>query len=140
MNPKGILIFIDDDHDEFVLFKRVFATFSDNEIKYAANGEAGLKLVHEHKDNIFMIISDINMPVLNGLELKRMIEGTPALKIKSIPFVYRTTHNNVVVIKEAYGLGIQGLFIKSAELKDLQTEIDLLLRYWMVAVHPNILD
>lgn len=140
MEPKGIVIFVDDDQHEYVMFKRAFETFCKNEILYAENGEDALALIHENKDNIFMIVSDINMPKMNGLELKRIIEGTPLLKIKSIPFVFRTAHNNVVVIKEAYSLGIQGLFIKTADMKDLYTHIEILLKYWTVAVSPNILD
>lgn len=140
MELKGKIIFVDDDRHEYDLFKRTFEKFSKNEIIYGRDGEEGLELIHKNKDNIFMIVSDINMPRMNGLELKRMIEGTPILKIKSIPFVFRTAHNNVVVIKEAYSLGIQGLFIKTADPKDLYDHIEILLKCWTTAVHPNILD
>jgi response regulator RpfG family c-di-GMP phosphodiesterase len=140
MMPKGMLIFVDDDPDEYEMFKDVFNTFYDNEVKYVKNGEEGLKLITEHKDHIFMIVSDINMPKMNGLEMKRIIEGTPLLKIRSIPFVFRTVHDNAVVTKEAYGLGIQGLFIKSADIEVVHKQIDMIINYWTLAVHPNTLD
>ncbi len=140
MKPKGILIVVDDDRHEYDLFKEAFATFADNEILYAENGEEGLKLIHEHKHSLFMIVSDINMPKMNGLEMKRTIEGTPVLKIRSIPFIFRTVHNNVVVTKEAYSLGIQGLFIKTDNRKELEKQIGLILEFWTRAVHPNTLD
>jgi response regulator RpfG family c-di-GMP phosphodiesterase len=140
MKPKGMLLFVDDNRQEFEMFREVFRTFSDNELLYAENGEEGLKLIHEYKYSLFMIISDINMPKMNGLEMKRIVEGTPILKIRSIPFVFRTVHNNVVVIKEAYSLGIQGLFIKTEDPEELRGQIDLILKFWTKAVHPNTLD
>jgi CheY-like chemotaxis protein len=140
MKPKGILLFVDDDRKEYEMFREAFKPFADNEILYAENGEEGLKLIHKHKDNLFMIVSDINMPKMNGLEMKRIVEGTPILKIRSIPFVFRTVHNNVVVTKEAYSLGIQALFIKSDDPAEVRNQIDLLLKFWTTAVHPNTLD
>lgn len=140
MKPKGVLIVVDDDRAEYELLKEAIHTFIDNEVLYAENGEEGLKLIHAHKHNAFMIISDINMPVMNGLEMKRTIEGTPLLKIRSIPFIFRTVHNNVVVTKEAYSLGIQGLFIKTEDLAQLHRELELILKLWTAAVHPNTLD
>jgi response regulator RpfG family c-di-GMP phosphodiesterase len=77
MRPKGILIFVDDDPDEYEMFKDAFHTVYDNEVKYAENGEEGLKLIMENKDRIFVIVSDINMPKMNGLEMKRIIEPRP---------------------------------------------------------------
>lgn len=140
MKPKGVLLFVDDDRSEYERFGEVLHTMVDNELLYAPNGEEGLKLIHEHKDALFMIISDINMPLMNGLELKRVIEGTPILKMRAIPFIFRTVHDNVVVTKEAYSLGIQGLFIKTEDAGTLRRQIEIILQFWIAAVHPNILD
>lgn len=133
-------MFVDDDRDAYELFKEAFATFADNEILYAENGEEGLKLLQAHRNHLFMIISDINMPKMNGLEMKRIIEGTPELKIRAIPFMFRTVHDNVVVTKEAYSLGIQGLFIKTDDAALLRRQIGTILQFWDMAVHPNTLD
>jgi response regulator RpfG family c-di-GMP phosphodiesterase len=140
MKPKGKIILVDDDADEWDFFSRTLKKVCDNEILCAQNGEDGLKLIQEHKDNIFMIVSDINMPKMNGFEMKRVIEGTPELKMKSIPFIFQTTHNNVVVIKEAYSLNIQGLLFKTSNLNELQKRVELILTYWTTVVHPNTLD
>jgi CheY-like chemotaxis protein len=140
MKPKGKIIIVDDDADECDFFSHALKKVCDNEILCAHNGEEGLKLIHEHKDNTFIIVSDINMPKMNGLEMKRVIEGTPELKLKAIPFIFQTTHDNVVVIKEAYSLNIQGLLFKTCDLNELQKRVELILTYWTTVVHPNTLD
>ena len=40
------------------------------------------------KDELFLIISDMNMPKMNRLELKRAIDDDVILKKKSIPFIF----------------------------------------------------
>ncbi|MEW6470351.1 MAG: response regulator [Bacteroidota bacterium] len=89
MKPKGSFILIDDDKEEHDLFKHVLKKLCTNEVKSAYDGEDGLSLIKSNKTNIFMVISDINMPRMNGLQLKRVIEGTPELKLRSIPFVFK---------------------------------------------------
>jgi CheY-like chemotaxis protein len=39
----------------------------------------------------FLILYDINMPCMNGLELRRALAGDARLKKKSIPFIFLTT-------------------------------------------------
>lgn len=140
MNPKGKFIFIDDDVQEHIMFKKALKIYCDNEVVSAYDGEEGLNLIKENKDDIFIIICDINMPKINGLELKRMIEGTPELKIKAIPFVFHSTHDNGIVVKEAYALGIQGFVKKADDLTQSVTNLDILIRFWSSIVHPNSID
>jgi CheY-like chemotaxis protein len=137
LKPKGVFIFVDDDTDEHEMFRLALAKICDSEIKFAANGEEGLKQVREHKDNTFMIISDINMPRINGLEFKRVIEGTPELKLRAIPFIFHSTHDNPIVVKEAYSLGIQGFVKKGDDLTQSVAHLEMLVTLWSNIVHPN---
>lgn len=140
MKPKGKFIFIDDDIQEHVMFKSALKQYCDNEVVSAYDGEEAFHLLKNNKDDIFIIICDINMPKINGLELKRMIEGTPELKIKAIPFVFHSTHDSGIVVKEAYALGIQGFIKKGEDLTQSVTNLDILIRFWSTIVHPNTTD
>src|SRR5689334_5196859 len=111
ITPEGIFIFVDDDQEEHELFTMAIREICNNQIVFAANGEEALEKIRENRENIFLIISDINMPRINGLELKRIIEGTPELKLCAIPFIFHSAHDNPLVVKEAFSMGIQG-FIK----------------------------
>jgi CheY-like chemotaxis protein len=137
VKPKGKFIFVDDDKDEHPMFIRSLRQLCDNEVISAFNGEEALQVIKENKDDIFLIICDINMPKINGLELKRVIEGTPELKIKAIPFIFHTTHATDLVIKEAYSLGIQGFIQKSNDLSKSVSNLDIIVKFWSTIVHPN---
>src|SRR6476620_7780999 len=113
---SGYIIFVDDDKEEHELFEMAMRQICTCEILHAYDGDEALPLIHEHKNNIFAIISDISMPRITGLELKRIIEQTPLIKIMSIPFAFLTTLNDPVIVKEAYAFGIQGFLEKSGDL------------------------
>lgn len=140
MNPKGKFVFIDDDVQEHIMFKKELRKYCDNEVVSAYDGAEGLNLIRSNKDDIFIIICDINMPKINGLELKRVIEGTPELKIKAIPFVFHSIHDSGIIVKEAYALGIQGFVRKSDDLTKSYTNLEILIRFWSSIVHPNSID
>jgi CheY-like chemotaxis protein len=74
-HPTGLILFIDDNKEEHTLFKHSMKeTEVKNKIKTFSNGEDALAFITETKE-IFFIISDINMPKMDGLKLKRRIES-----------------------------------------------------------------
>ncbi|MES2592984.1 MAG: response regulator [Bacteroidota bacterium] len=140
MNPKGKFIFIDDDVQEHVMFKKALKKYCDNEVLSAYNGEEAFEIIKQNKHSVFIIICDINMPKVNGLELKRLIEGTPDLKMRAIPFIFHSTHDSGIVVKEAYSLGIQGFIKKSDDMSESVRCLDLIIEFWSSIVHPNTID
>lgn len=140
MKPRGHFFFIDDDEAEHVMFKKALRTLCDNEVISAYDGAEGYAALKRHKLDIFMIICDINMPKVNGLELKRMIETTPELKLRAIPFIFHTSQHNPIVVKEAFALGIQGFVKKSADVTQSLRQLELLVNFWSTSVHPNMLE
>jgi CheY-like chemotaxis protein len=66
-------------------------------VKNAYNGEKGLELIREEKEQIQMIISDIMMPVMNGIEMLEEVKKDPELR--AIPFVFLTAKNDKETLK-----------------------------------------
>jgi CheY-like chemotaxis protein len=137
MDPKGVFIFIDDDAHEHKMFQEALRKFCNNDLKKAHHGEEGLELIKKYKEDIFLIVSDISMPRMNGLELKRVIEGTPELKIKAIPFIFHSSSDDSIVVKEAYSLGIQGFVKKSIDITESVQNLGIIIKFWSSIVHPN---
>jgi CheY-like chemotaxis protein len=137
MKPKGVFIFIDDDEEEHELFKLALREICPNPVLSAYNGEDGFSLIRENKNNIFLIISDMNMARVNGLELKRLIESTPELKMKAIPFVFHSTVTDELVVKEAYSLNIQGYIQKRSDVKTSVEVLRHFIEFWTKTMHPN---
>jgi CheY-like chemotaxis protein len=138
VKPKGHIIFVDDDRDDHELFRIALSTVCECSVLSAYDGEEGYRLIEKHQDNIFLIISDLNMPKLNGLELKRMIENTPHLKLRAIPFIYHSSIQDPLVVKEAYALGIQGYMQKQDDFSQTVQNLRCFIDFWTSTIHPNL--
>jgi len=68
-------------YDGHIILELLSAILSEEgyEVDAAGNGEGGLKMAYDRKYAV--IISDIDMPVMNGIEFyRRLIEKTPSIK------------------------------------------------------------
>ena len=79
------------------------------------NGEDGLNRYFEHKDEIDLIITDINMPSMNGLDmLDKIKEDDPF-----IPMVITTAHNDIDFLHRAIEVGVTGYVTKPIDIRKL---------------------
>jgi two-component system, chemotaxis family, chemotaxis protein CheY len=75
-----------------------------NTIHEAGNGEEALKLLRAHK--VDLVLTDINMPNMDGLELLAAVKGTPGWT--GLPVVMITTEGGEAKVAEAVRLGAAG--------------------------------
>lgn len=71
----------------------------------------------------FIILSDINMPKLNGLELHKKLKTNADLQLKCIPYLFFSTAANQPAVVEAYSMSAQGFFIKQNTLQEQEKTI-----------------
>ncbi|MEY4065617.1 MAG: hypothetical protein RIR26_1825 [Pseudomonadota bacterium] len=74
----------------------------------AEDGVQGLKLLE--KSNIDLIISDLNMPNMNGLDMCRNIKGND--KFKQIPIFMLTTESSQEMALQGKEIGIMAWIVK----------------------------
>ena len=75
MNKNGPVVIIEDDQDDQELLKEVFKALQyKNAIVFFEDGEAALDFLNKTEVIPFLILSDINMPGMSGLELLRHIK------------------------------------------------------------------
>ena len=79
------------------------------EIAQAADGREGLAMVDSNRD-INMVICDVNMPNMNGLEMLEKIKSKP--ENKSLPVIMLTTEGQPAMIKRAKEAGAVGWIVK----------------------------
>ena len=138
MSLKGPIISIEDDSDDQFLIKSVVEELQiPNQLIFFSNGLEALLFLETTKEQPFVILCDINMPVMNGLELRLRIEQNEYLKKKSIPFVFLSTADNPHIISAAYDATIQGFFKKENSFEDLKKRIRIIFDYWQSCLHPN---
>lgn len=138
MSLKGPIISIEDDEDDQYLIERILTDLAiPNEIRFFQNGQAALQYLEATPEQPFLILCDINMPVMNGIELRRRITGSEYLKKKAIPFIFLTTASNQELVQIAYDETVQGFYKKSTDFVDFREQIRLIVKYWQSCLHPN---
>ena len=81
----------------------------------ARNGKAALELLKHHVPDL--ILSDINMPEMDGLQFFRAVRQNP--RWIAIPFVFLTSHSSPEDIQKGRELGVEDYLTKPIEPEDL---------------------
>jgi CheY-like chemotaxis protein len=138
MNKVGPIIIIEDDLDDQDFLKEVFDKLDyENEIMFFGDGELALAYLTETDVEPFIIFSDINMPKLNGLELRAKVHENEDLRLKSIPYLFFSTVAEQSYVVDAYSKSVQGFFVKPSDFNELKDTIEAIVTYWQKCVSPN---
>ena len=137
MPKSGPIIIIEDDKDDQELLNEIFLELQvPNIIRFFSSCIQAFDYLITTIERPFLIISDINLPAMTGLELCRRIYEHESLKKKTIPFIFLTTTNDQMVIAKAYEMFIQGFFVKPSSLTELKDTIRMIVEYWKFSRHP----
>ncbi len=135
---NGSIILVEDDTDDQELLVNVFESLGvPNEIQIFENGHEAFLFLKNTPSQPFLIICDVNMPIMNGLELRRQINSNQLLRRKSIPFIFLSTSGEANAVIEAYELDVQGFFVKERYFEGIQYQIKQIVEYWKHCKHPN---
>jgi CheY-like chemotaxis protein len=137
-SKPGPLIIVEDDSDDQEIFKEIFENLKvSNTILFFSDGTEALSYLQTTTEQPFLIICDINLPKMNGLEFRIEINNDVRLRKKSIPFVFFSTNATGDTVQRAYDLTVQGYFTKSSTLEELQDTLGMIIKYWTNCKHPN---
>ena len=138
MNKNGPVIIIEDDKDDEMLLKEVFAKLGyPNETIFFSDGQSALDYLNGTHEQPFLILSDINLPKLDGFALRSKIKLDAELQLKCIPYLFFTTASTQKAVVEAYSLSVQGFFIKQTKMAELEKTIQVIMEYWIRCAAPN---
>lgn len=111
------VLFVDDNDTIRQLYRRILEKHV-NHLYIAENGSHGLELYQKHKPDL--VITDMVMPVMNGLEMVKEIKKiAPEAK-----FVVMSAYSEKDSFVESIHLGIDGYLMKPVEAKKLLSLID----------------
>jgi len=138
MNKGGPIIIIEDDIDDQYMLGKVFQELEiKNEVLFFSDGAKALEYLTVTTIEPFIIFSDINMPRLNGMELREKIHQNEDLRLKSIPYLFFSTSAEQRHVVDAYSKSIQGFFIKPSGYDELKDAVRSIVDYWSRCVSPN---
>lgn len=84
-----------------------------NVIAEAADGEQAIRLAHKHRPDIILI--DLSMPHLNGIEAIRRIQKT----LPQIQTIILTVHRDYHYVARAFEAGARGYILKGRAVEEL---------------------
>lgn len=138
MNKNGAIIVVEDDIDDQEMFTKVFKALDyKNKILFFNDGQEALTYLTAKTSEPFIVFSDINMPKLNGMELRKQIHENEDIRVKTIPYLFFTTSAEQEAVIDAYSKSIQGFFVKPSSFQGLKNTLRIIVEYWQTCESPN---
>ena len=138
MNKNGPVIVIEDDEDDQFILEEIFNRLKyTNEVIFFSDGEKALEFLNRADTIPFLILSDINLPKLNGFALRNKLKQDANLAIKCIPYLFFSTALNQKMVIDAYSTSAQGFFVKPSSIDEIEETISIIMEYWCKCAAPN---
>jgi CheY-like chemotaxis protein len=138
MNKNGPVVVIEDDQDDQYMLEEIFKKLNYiNPIVFFSDGNEALEYLNKTDIIPFLILSDINMPKINGFELRTRVHTNEQLQLKCIPYLFFTTSANNQSVIDAYAMSVQGFFVKPSSFEKLESTIKKIMEYWKECIAPN---
>lgn len=138
MNKGGPIIIIEDDMDDQEILVSVFKELNcSNKLIFFGDSIKALEYLTDTDIEPFLVLSDINMPKLSGMELREKVHNNEDLRLKSIPYLFFSTSAEQKHVIDAYSRSIQGFFIKPTSYNKLKMVMMKIIEYWQECESPN---
>lgn len=112
------LLYVEDEDSVRNITTDYFSTLF-KEIISARDGNEGFELFKTNKEHIDIIVTDINMPKLNGIDMIKKIRSIDT----NIPIIITTAYNDNKFLQDAISLGVRDFVLKPVDLKELLDSI-----------------
>ena len=135
-SPLNILL-VEDDEIDVMNVKRAFdRNHITNPLFVAGNGLEGLEKLRsgEVPQGRRIVLLDLNMPKMNGIEFLRELRNDPALA--ATPVVVLTTSNNDRDKIDAFNLNVAGYLVKPVTFAEFSELMVTLNKYWTLVEMP----
>ena len=131
------ILLVDDDDVDVMNVQRAFEKGNvENPLFVARDGVEALRMLRAGTvpAGRRMVLLDLNMPRMNGIEMLRELRHDPQLDM--IPVVVLTTSNEERDRTDAYGLHVAGYLLKPVTFLDFVELMVTLTRYWQLVEYP----
>ena len=136
MNNKKIIMLVEDDKIDIRSVQRSFKELRvTNPLIVTHNGEEALEYLENNTEKLpGLILLDLRMPRMDGIEFLKVIKKKDELKI--IPVVILTTSKEDEDKIDSFNLGISGYMMKPVNYKDFVEVIRTIKLYWTLSETP----
>ena len=149
MNPENIveILIVEDNEQDLALAQRALRKANvTNRIHVARDGEEALEFLfcegqfaeRKVEDGPKVILLDLKLPKIDGLEVLQRIKSDP--RTKSIPVVVLTSSKEQNDVVETYNLGVNSYIVKPVNFEQFSETVQKLGMYWLLLNHPPKLE
>ena len=143
-NQIEILLVEDNMNDAELTMRALVKHKIANEIIHLKDGAAAIDFLfgtgtYEGRDTDIkpkLILLDLKMPKVNGIEVLEKIKNEP--NTKTIPVVVLTSSKEHPDIEKCYRLGVNSYIVKPVEFQNFSKAVTDLGLYWLLLNHPPI--
>lgn len=119
------ILVIDDEPFMRTTIKAVLRGVDRFDVREADDGDIALALTEEFKPD--MVLCDIGMPRMGGLQFVAQLRQHPELRMRDTPVVILTGHADEATVRDAVRLRISGFLIKPVSPKALRAHLQTIL-------------
>jgi CheY-like chemotaxis protein len=135
-NLKPVLLLEDDSIDAMTVEKAIKDLNVANPLVHFLNGEEALEyLRNEANPRPCVILLDIRMPRMDGIEFLKIIKATPVLQC--IPVIALTTSKSDFDKIQCFDHGVAGYIVKPANYDEFVKALKILDLYWSLNELPE---
>jgi CheY-like chemotaxis protein len=126
---KPILLVEDDSVDAMTVKRAMRDLHVTNSVMHSVNGEEALKYLGDPaNEKPFVVLLDLNMPKMSGIEFLKIIKADADLKM--IPIIVLTTSKEKRDVVDSFELGAAGYMIKPVDYAKFVEVISTVMVYW----------
>jgi CheY-like chemotaxis protein len=140
-NPGKILLVEDDPNDVELTLSALAENHLANEVFVVSDGEEALDYLYyqggyesREEGNPALMLLDLKLPKVDGMEVLRRVKTDPALKI--IPVVMLTSSREEQDLVRSYDLGTNGYVVKPVDFHNFVEAVRGLGLFWAIINHP----
>lgn len=135
---NGPILYVGGDEDDRYLVTDALESIGcTNEVINFDNGKALIEYLNSNKERPFIILCDLYLPQMTGLELKEVINADDNLKRRTIPFIFLSETVNPMDVDDAYMSLVQGFYVKAPTFDGLKQQLRAICEYWELATLPG---
>jgi len=126
---RPILLIEDDSVDAMTVKRAMRELHVTNSIMHSVNGEEALAYLNDPvNEKPFVILLDLNMPKMSGIEFLKVVKVNADLKM--IPIIVLTTSKEKKDVVDSFELGAAGYMIKPVDYAKFVEVISTVMVYW----------
>src|SRR6476661_5469841 len=124
VNRSPRVLVVEDEHDSAGLIKHALERAGDGQVQIVSSGDAALRAITEQPPDV--IILDLNLPVLSGTEVCRIVRSRP--ETANIPIIMLTARTGEADRVTGLDLGADDYVTKPFSLRELAARVRAVLR------------